>query len=62
LGARELTQPRALVSYGAATLTGYVNPDGESTSQYFQYGLTRDCGGQTAIADAGTGTSTVKVR
>jgi hypothetical protein len=33
-----------------------------STSQYFQYGLTRDCGGQTAIADAGTGTSTVKVR
>jgi hypothetical protein len=43
------------VSYGSATLTGSVNPNGSDTSYYFQYGLTRAYGGQTAIADAGAG-------
>ena len=49
------------VSYGSATLTGSLNPNGSDTSYYFQYGLTKAYGGQTAIADAGAGTSTVKV-
>ena len=40
------------VSYGSAVLTGTVNPNGRDTSYYFQYGLTRAYGGQTAIADA----------
>jgi hypothetical protein len=49
------------VSYGAATLTGLVNPHGSNTSYYFQYGPTRAFGAQTALADAGAGTATVKV-
>jgi hypothetical protein len=49
------------VSYSTATLNGSINPHGSDTSYYFQYGLTRAYGGQTAIADAGGGTSTVKV-
>jgi hypothetical protein len=49
------------VSYGSATLTGSVNPNGNNTSYYFQYGPTRLYGGQTAIADAGAGTHSVIV-
>jgi hypothetical protein len=49
------------ISYGAAVLTGEVNPRGSNTSYYFQYGPTKAFGGQTTIADAGAGTSTVKV-
>jgi hypothetical protein len=49
------------VSYGSATLTGSVNPNGGETSYYFQYGLTRGYGGQTTIADAGAGTHAVNV-
>jgi hypothetical protein len=49
------------VSYGSATLTGLVNPHGSNTSYYFQYGPTRAYGAQTALADAGAGTATVKV-
>jgi hypothetical protein len=54
-GARE-------VSYSSAVLTGSVNPNGSNTSYYFQYGLTKAYGSQTAIADAGSGTKTVPVR
>ena len=54
-GARE-------VSYGSAVLTGSVNPNGSNTSYYFQYGLTRAYGSQTAIADAGAGSKAVAVR
>jgi hypothetical protein len=54
-GARE-------VSYGSAVLTGSVNPNGSNTSYYFQYGLTRAYGSQTAIADAGAGAKAVSVR
>jgi hypothetical protein len=50
------------VSYGSATLTGSVNPNGNNTSYYFQYGPTRAYGGQTAIADAGSGASAKNVR
>ncbi len=50
------------VSFGSAVLTGTVNPNGSNTSYYFQYGLTRAYGGQSAIADAGSGTSNVSVR
>jgi hypothetical protein len=55
------TGPAREVSYGSATLTGSLNPNGSNTSYYFQYGLTKTYGGQTTIADAGAGTSTVKV-
>ena len=49
------------VSYGTATLTGSIDPHGSDTSYYFQYGPTRAYGAQTAIADAGAGTSAVRV-
>jgi hypothetical protein len=49
------------VSYGSATLTGSVDPHGSNTSYYFQYGPTRAYGAQTALADAGAGTATLKV-
>jgi hypothetical protein len=54
-GARE-------VSYGSAVLTGSVNPNGSNTSYYFQYGINKNYGSQTAIADAGSGTKSVPVR
>jgi hypothetical protein len=50
------------VSYAAATLAGTVNPNGENTSYYFQYGQTRAYGLQTGIADAGSGTHSVPAR
>jgi hypothetical protein len=50
------------VGYATAVLTGTVNPNGKDASYYFQYGPTRAYGGQTAIADAGAGVHTVKVR
>ncbi|MCW3027185.1 MAG: hypothetical protein JWN81_396 [Solirubrobacterales bacterium] len=53
-GARE-------VSYASAVLAGTVNPNGRDTSYYFQYGVTKAYGGQTAIADAGSGIHSVKV-
>jgi hypothetical protein len=55
------TGKAAHVGYGSATLQGSVNPNGGNTSYYFQYGLTTAYGGQTTIADAGSGTSAVNV-
>jgi hypothetical protein len=49
------------VSFASATLHGRVGPNASNTSYYFQYGLTRAYGGQTAIADAGSGTQSVAV-
>jgi hypothetical protein len=54
-GAREL-------SYSSAVLAGSVNPNGSNTSYYFQYGVTKAYGSQTAIANAGSGTKAVAVR
>lgn len=50
-----------LVSYTTATLTGTINPRGQDTSYFFQYGPTKAYGSQTAVADAGHGKSTVRV-
>lgn len=55
------TGPARQVSYGSAILTGSVNPNGSNTSYYFEYGPTKALGGQTAIADAGSGTHGVSV-
>jgi hypothetical protein len=49
------------IGFSSAILDGMVNPDGADTSYYFQYGLTRGYGGQTAIADAGAGTHALKI-
>ena len=50
------------VSYSGATLTGSVNPRGQDTTYFFQYGPTKAYGSQTALADAGPGTSGVRVQ
>jgi hypothetical protein len=45
------------VSYSSATLTGAINPRASNTSYYFQYGPTKAYGAQTALADAGAGST-----
>lgn len=49
------------VSYSSTYLNGAIDPHGSNTSYYFQYGPTKAYGAQTAVADAGAGTATVKV-
>jgi hypothetical protein len=49
------------VSYGSATLTGRIDPRGSNTSYYFQYGPTTAYGAQTALADAGAGTTSTAI-
>lgn len=50
------------VSYASATLAGSVNPNGNNTSYYFQYGPTKAYGLQTGISDAGSGSGAKSVR
>jgi hypothetical protein len=49
------------VSFGSAILHGSLNPRGSDTSYYFQYGLTKAYGLQTAILDAGAGKAATPV-
>ncbi|HEV2812302.1 MAG TPA: hypothetical protein VGW10_03530 [Solirubrobacteraceae bacterium] len=43
------------VEAGAVTLTGSVDPNGEATTYYWEYGTTRRYGSRTADASAGNG-------
>src|SRR5690242_19612634 len=45
----------------AATVNGTVNPEGQSTTYYFEYGTTTSYGSRTSTAGAGAGTADVKV-
>jgi hypothetical protein len=45
----------------SATINGTVNPEGQSTTYYFEYGTTTSYGSQTSMAGAGSGTADVKV-
>ncbi len=45
----------------SATVNGTVNPEGQSTTYYFEYGTTTSYGSQTSVAGAGSGTAGVKV-
>jgi hypothetical protein len=45
----------------SATLNGTVNPEGQSTTYYFEYGTTTSYGSRTQAASAGAGTADVKV-
>jgi hypothetical protein len=49
------------VTYSSATVYGWVNPHGQSTTYVFQYGTTSALGQQTPLAPAGSGDSTVRV-
>lgn len=46
---------------GAATLVGRVDPNGEATTYYFEYGTTRRYGSRTGDASAGRGDSPRRV-
>ena len=45
----------------SATLAGTVNPNGRSTSWYFEYGPTTSYGAKTSSRSAGSGTATLAV-
>ncbi|HEX8123222.1 MAG TPA: hypothetical protein VF549_18360 [Solirubrobacteraceae bacterium] len=49
------------IEAGAATLNGTVDPNGETTTYYWEYGTTRTYGSRTGDGDAGKGTSAKKV-
>jgi hypothetical protein len=47
------------VTTTSATLTGSVNPEGQATTYYFQYGPTAAYGSQTPVQSAGSGATSV---
>ncbi len=49
------------VTSTSATLSGSVNPNGRSTSYWFEYGTTTNYGTRTSSRNAGSGTSSVGV-
>jgi hypothetical protein len=49
------------VSYSTATLSGYVNAQGQATNYYFEYGTTNAYGAQSPLSPAGSATGSVKV-
>ncbi len=53
--------PPSLVTSGAATLTGTVNPHGKATAYAFEYGPTAGYGLQSATTQAGSGSGNVTV-
>lgn len=45
----------------SAMLNGAINPEGQATTYYFEYGTTTSYGSQTGTADAGSGAADVEV-
>jgi hypothetical protein len=64
-GAAVVSAPKAItagasaITYQTATLSGTVNPGGQSTEVYFQYGTTIGYGSQSAPTQIAPGTATV---
>jgi len=55
------TGSATLTGPGGARLTGSVNPEGQQTSYYFQYGRTRAYGSSTQALSAGAGSSAIAI-
>lgn len=49
------------VTSSSVVLYGYINPRGQDTNYYFQYGTSTSYGAQTSLSSAGNGTVEVKV-
>jgi hypothetical protein len=49
------------LTYSSVVLHGHVNPRGQVTNYFFQYGHTRKYGAQSPLAPAGSGTTSVPV-
>ena len=56
-----ITGPVSAVGTTSATATGTVNPNGQSTSWYFEYGTSTSYGRRTSTRNAGSGTTNVRV-
>ena len=56
-----VTGPPSQVGQTSAVLNGTVDPQGQATSYYFQYGTTTAYGVQTTPASAGSGSGNVSV-
>ena len=56
-----ITGPVKALGTSTATLTGTVNPNGQATSRYFEYGTSTSYGSKTASASVGSGTANVDV-
>jgi len=55
------TGPATQVSYASASLTGLVNPRGQDTNYYFQYGTSRAYGALTPLTPTGAGNRNIPV-
>jgi hypothetical protein len=61
-GAPQVTTDAATaLSSTGATLNGKVNPNGNATTYYFEYGPTKAYGTKTAVANAGSGNAKLPV-
>jgi len=56
-----ITGPVTSVGPTTATLTGTVNPNGQATTRYFEYGTSTSYGSRTSTVSAGSGTTNVDV-
>ena len=56
-----ITGPVSATGPTTATLTGTVNPNGDATSWYFEYGKTTTYGTKTGTTNAGAGTTSTSV-
>jgi hypothetical protein len=56
-----ITGPVTSVGPTTATLTGTVNPNGQATTRYFEYGTSTSYGAKTSSVSAGSGTTNVEV-
>jgi hypothetical protein len=56
-----ITGPVSAVGATSATASGTVNPNGRSTSWYFEYGTTTSYGRRTSSRSAGSGNANVQV-
>ncbi len=55
------TSAASSVTSAAATLNGFVNPNGTSTNWYFEYGTSTSYGTKTTAQSAGSGTTAAAV-
>ena len=60
-GAAATTSPASLIGSTTAKLNGTVNPDGQATTWYFEYGPTTSYGSTTSVQNAGSGTHSTNV-
>ncbi len=61
VGPTATTKPASSVGPMGAKLNGSIDPNGQATTYYFEYGTSTGYGSKTAVASAGSGTKAVAV-